>query len=311
MKILQTKKEAFDNSMPPEIKTFMQQSSGGYGRSNNAVATRDFDPSRATWDKITALPVSQIRGFIKSNEYAVFVVIDGRAIRVEYDPSNTSTSLRLTGTAYNVVKYKEFSLTKLLRIADDVYATKINSDVKDLRNQRYNDRKGIISRPGQAQDPTYRSNFDGEDWKQDASGYWYDANRLAHKLADLEVEDSAAVVTKAADIFRNMVGFYTDHIKKLANADDIFNVDSALRDFTYKGQHILSDASDKIRAIKHLAEIAVKTLDDINSQRDIKGSQRLSQQDYDDNIEGVKDDLKRRLLQLRSLNRQLNDEINK
>lgn len=309
MKILQLKKEAFDASMPSEIKTFMQQSSGRYGRSNNAAGTRDFDPSRASWDKITALPVSQIRGFIKSNEYAVFVIIDGRAMRVAYDPSNTSTSLSLTG--YNASKYKEFSLTKLLRLADDVYATKISSDLTDLRNKRYNNRKGLVSRPGQAQDPTYRAELDGKDWKQDASGYWYDANRLARKLITLNARDSASYVSKGADIFRDMVNNYTDHIKELASNDDIFNNDRAIRNFTYSGQRIITDAHDSIKDIKYLADLAAKTLEEINLQRDNNGKRQLSQEEYDERIEEINTNLQRDLLQLRKLDRQLKDEMNK
>ena len=312
MKILQRITEAFDSSMPPEIKELMKATRLS-GRAlhgvNVAEFVQKFDPSTAVFEDVTSAPISTLRKYIKSDEYVLFVIIDNRALMVIYDPNNKETGIDVNGTRGN--SYKNYSLTRLVSEASKVYVTKVTTDKQDKRVARRDSRSDLVSRAGQPASTTYRTSFNGEDWKKDASGYWYDANRLARKLADLEVEDSAAVITKAADIFRNMVGAYTDHIKELANADDIFNIDSALRDFTYKGQNILSNASDKIRDIKYLAEIAVKTLDEINSQRDNKGSQRLSQKDYDDSIKSVKDNLKYDLLQLRSLNRQLNDEINK
>lgn len=312
MKILQRITEAFDSSMPPEIKELMTKARLGrhYMRGSNvANNVAKFDPSTAVFEDVTGTPVSTLRRFIKSDEYVVFVIIDGAAYMIVADPDNKNTGIDVKGI--DDFSFKDYSLTRLVSTADKVYVTRVTTDKQDKRTARHDARRDIVSRDNQPASTTYRTSFNGEDWKKDASGYWYDANRLARKLADLEVEDSAAVITKAADIFRNMVNSYTDHIKDLAKTDDIFNINSALRDFTYKGQSILSLASDRIRDIKHLAELAVKTLDDVNSQRDEKGEQHLSQQDYDESIRSVKDNLKYDLLQLRKLDRQLNDEINK
>ncbi len=310
MNILNYKKEAFDGSMPSEIRTLLTQPNfTRFSRGNNLASNiTKFDPATTEFADVSNAAVSTLRNYIKANDYVLFIVISGKAFMVTYDATNKGTGLNIEGAGSD--RYKDWSLTKLVQNADSIYAAKVSNDIIDKRNDRYASRKGLVSRPGQAQDSTFRSDFDGQEWKKDASGYWYDANRLARKLTDLNADDSAAYVSNGADVFRKMVSMYTDHIKELASDDDIFNIDNALRNFTYEGQRILSLASDKIRDLKYLAEIAAKTLEDINSQRSVDNKEPLSQDEYDEHISDVNADLKQNWLKLRSLERQMIDTIN-
>lgn len=322
MRILHYVKEAFDASMPQFIRDWMlQYGDKYYSSSNRAEYVGAFDPSTAKFKDVSDMSTNELRNWIKSGEYMLFAKLKppygyGKPVTVAIssDPTNSVNRLKLVGMGAS--DFKEKSFKWICEHAISLYAVKTSSDRKDKQIQRRNARKGLISRDGQPQDHNRPFTFNGADWKQDASGYWYDANRLVKKLAALHENDSTYYINKGAEIFKNMVDVFADTIKsKAANFDkdsfpDFWN-DKSFSRFIYEGQRILEDAGRAVSAINEEGSMIAESLESINAKRAENGAEPLDQKTYEDGIEYAKSEVRRHFANLKSYQRKLNELLSR
>ena len=289
MKILLT--EAFSNSMPENIRKWMQQYGGTYSRkfsNNRASLTKDFDPASAEFQDVSHLSVNTLREYLKARSHVIFAEVDVDrfsgpvTVAIYSDPDNTTNKLKLLGDNTGALKEKSFKW--IIENALSVYATPINEEVSNVRAARRDARKGLVSREGDsAQNSEGRWSFNGEDWKKDASGYWHDANRLARKLSEIHAEDVGYYYKKASEIFISMANTFADTIKTLAaNPEDLsFDTfgDGSFERLTREGQRLLRDVGEKMGRIKAEVEHLAYNLEDINKVRSEQGSEPISEEE--------------------------------
>lgn len=318
MKILSIKKEAFDASMPPEVRNWMTQNVGTWrNKETRASRFRKFDPSRAKFADYSSETVSNLRQMMKDGEVVLFITLEDdwqkdTTIAVYPDPDNATNRLKLVGEGAN--QYKEKSFKWLVEHAKSIWgaSTATGADLADLRTDRYNSRKGIISRDNDsAKDSNGRWDFNGEDWKKDASGYWYDANKYAKKLAALHEGDAAYYIQKSAEIFKSMVEDLADSMKRMASNIQDYTFDTfgnkSFNRIVRDGQRLIEDASRKMEDVNDDGEALSMSIEEWNSKRAKSGSDPLSQEEYDERIEHIKRKLKSGFSELKQYQRQLKE----
>ncbi len=320
-------KETFSENMPQFIKDFMKTKTYNmYKRDRlsyaQSVTGRGVDPANAQFTDVKDQSVASIRKQMKENGAILFArtssgkpySYDMSTIMAIYDPTNNVNKLFIHGDKYG--DFKETSLKKIIENASKLYLTEYDPSVSQKRSDRNNSRKGIISRAGDsAQNPERRWSFGVEDWKKDASGYWYDANRLVKKLAVLHNNDFTYYISKGAEIFKNMVNIFADAMKnKASNMDkDSFIPwnDKSLSRFIYEGQRILEDAGRAVDAINSNGSVAVKSLETLNAERAKKGKDPLDKETYEDGIKYAQNEVKNHFAQLKKYQRSMNELLSK
>lgn len=321
-------KEAFSENMPQFIKDFMKTKiynryKREYSNYAQSVAGRGVDPANAQFVDVKNESVASIRKQMKENGAILFARTysdksynhNMSTIMAIYDSNNNVNKLFIYGFDYG--DFKETSLKKIIENASQLYLTKYDSSIAQKRSDRRDSRKGIISRDGDsAQNTERRWTFNIEDWKKDASGYWYDANRLVKKLAELHENDFTYYINKGAEIFKDMVDVFADTMKsKAANLDkDSFRDsrnDISLSRFIYEGQRILEDAAREVSSINDNGSVAVKSLEELNSDRAKKGKEPIDKETYEDGIEYAKSQVKRHFAQLKNYQRNMNELLSK
>lgn len=305
MKILL--KEAFDASMPSNVRSWMNQYSGRVFRNSTARARadyfKDFDPSSAVFTDYSGESTKVLREWVKSKDIVLFAELEAewgpnRTIAIYSDPTNSTNMLKLVGNGAE--NYKEKSFKWIVEHAVSLWGADFSSARTDKMGARQQSRKGLVSRDGDSAQPTEgRYSFDGADWKKDASGYWYDANRLSRELAKLHAEDVGYYPKKAADIFLNMANTYGDGVKKLAadpaNIDLSTFGDGSFERITRDGQRLLHDAGSKMKQILESGERYAYTLDEFNAKNVEAGRDPIDEELYtrirEDKLERMQDNL--------------------
>ena len=113
-----------------------------------------------------------------------------------------------------------------------------------------------------------------------------------------------------------MVDIFADTMKsKAANLDkDSFSAswnDKSLSRFIYEGQRILEDAGREVSSINNDGSVAVKSLEEINSDRAKKDKEPIDEETYEDQIEYAKSQVKRHFAQLKNYQRNMNELLSK
>ena len=320
-------KEKFSENMPQFIKDFMKTKTYNRYRSDysnyaQSVTGRGVDPANAQFVDVKGESVASIRKQMKEDGAILFArTSSGKpysygmsTIMAIYDATNNINKLFIYGDKNG--DFKETSLKKIIENASQLYLTEYDSSISQKRSDRKDSRKGIISRDGDsAQNSEHRWDFNAEDWKKDASGYWYDANRLVKKLAVLHNNDFTYYISKGAEIFKNMVNIFADAMKnKASNMDkDSFIPwnDKSLSRFIYEGQRILEDAGREVSEINSNGSVAVKSLESFNAERAEKGKDPLDKETYEDGIEYAQSQVKRHFAQLKNYQRNMNELLSK
>jgi hypothetical protein len=285
-------KEAFSETMPAFVKDLMTQPDAYWGnrqRKHVADFFRHLDPATAAFEDVKGCTVTELRNRMKNSE--VIFILEPSAnewsdqklpLAIIWDASKGA--IVLTGKYKE--QFKEYSFKKLIENAVEVYASPITDDRAVKRTDRINSRKGLISRKGDSAQPTEgRYSFDGADWQEDASGYWYDANRLANKLAKMHAEDTGYYTKKAAKSFITMANAYADKVKEMAADTDNLDLstfgEGGFESVTRDGQRLLRDVGEKMQRIKELAELQLMSMDEVNERRAANGADPLSEEDYE------------------------------
>lgn len=319
MKILNYVKEAFDPSMPSNVRKWMQQfGDRSYSSSNRQRADyfRDFDPSTAKFTDYSNESVRVLRDRLKAGEIVLFAELEDEwnnihTIAIYSDRTNSTNMLKLVG--HGAEKFKEKSFKWIVENAISLYGADTSQERVNVQAARRDARKGLISREGQPQATDGRYSFDGADWKKDASGYWYDANRLAKKLAALHESDGSYYVKKAADIFKTMADDYAAAIQRMAANINDYTLDTfghkSFNRISRDGQRILEDSARLMERINEYAEIVVMSLEDYNKERAARDAEPVDQETFEDSVKYDKNQIIRTFAELKQKQRELREDV--
>lgn len=300
MQILKYIKEAFSSSTPDYIRDYLTRN---LGKRRGSHVLLDFDPSTADFKSVKGIPLTDLRNIMRDGNYVMFIKILSEfnnpvTLRIDAQEPGKTEKLIISGDIAGEFKNKSFKY--LMDNAIQIHVTQANADVALKRSERRLATKGLVSRKGDsAQDPTFRSEFDGSDWQTDASGYLYDANRLAKKLAEIHENDSAYTVKKAAKIFKDLINVYIDFLAKQRDAisddsdtaiDD--NTISALTGNTlYLVRNYIEDCGNYLKEIQADAKRLSMSLEEINDDRKAHGRSEFSEDDYAEAVKYLKQNI--------------------
>lgn len=315
MKILNYVKEAFDPSMPPNVRKWMQPHFQN-AKTSMADYFRDFDPSTAKFTNYSGESVKVLREWLKAGEIVLFAELEDNygsiyTIAIYYDRTNSTNMLKLVG--HGAAKFREKSFKWIVENAISLYGADTSQERVNVQAARRDARKGLISRDGQPQSTDGRYSFDGADWKKDASGYWYDANRLARKLAALHEEDGSYYVKKAADIFKSMADDYAATIQRMAANMNDYTLDTfgdmSFNRISRDGQRILEDSARLMERINDHAKVVVMSLEDYNKERAARDAEPVDQETFENGVKYNKNQITRTFAELKQKQRELRNDV--
>lgn len=304
--------EAFDSTMPANIRNWMKQFAGTRPAkmlNRRADFVKDFDPATAEFQDVSHISVSTLRDRLKEGTDVIFAEVRDSSfgspttVAIYYDPSNSTNKLKLVGNSAD--KFKEKSFKWIIENATSVYAVPVSSNVTDKRADRKAARKGLVYRDGDsAKDSDGHWSFTGQDWKKDASGYWYDANRLANKLAKMHEDDAGYYYKRAANIFTTMANMFADKIKEMAQDKDNLDFstfgEGGFEKVTREGQRLLRSVGEKMQRLKDDTHVYMATIEDINKERLANGAEELDAEKFEDGKDYLLSTIKRNFIDLNS-----------